>query len=65
VAAADLARINRERADRMLAQADHDAAVAAHEQALAQVNGIRATIGKKTIRAPFSGRLGVRLVNLG
>ena len=69
-AAAELARINHERADRMLAdrimsQADHDAAVAAYQQALALVNGIRATIGKKTVRAPFSGRLGVRQVNLG
>ncbi len=29
------------------------------------MENIRATIAKKTIRAPFSGRLGVRLVNLG
>jgi membrane fusion protein (multidrug efflux system) len=70
VAAADLARINRERADRMFAdqiisQSDHDTAVANYEQALATADSIRATIGKKTLRAPFSGRLGVRQVNLG
>ena len=31
----------------------------------AQVDTIRAAIAKKTIRAPFSGRLGIRQVNLG
>jgi membrane fusion protein (multidrug efflux system) len=70
VAAADLARINRDRADRMfedkiISQSDHDTAVANYQQALAAADNIRATIGKKTLRAPFSGRLGVRLVNLG
>ena len=32
---------------------------------MAQADNIRATIAKKTIRAPFSGRLGIRQVNLG
>jgi membrane fusion protein (multidrug efflux system) len=31
----------------------------------AQADAIRTAIAKKTIRAPFSGRLGIRLVNLG
>ncbi len=31
----------------------------------AQADMIRAAIAKKTIRAPFAGRLGIRLVNLG
>ena len=31
----------------------------------ANANTIRATIEKKTIRAPFAGRLGIRQVNLG
>lgn len=35
------------------------------EQATAQVERIRANIAKKSIRAPFSGRLGIRRVNLG
>ncbi len=35
------------------------------EQAEAQADDIRATIAKKTIRAPFSGYLGIRQVNLG
>jgi len=52
-------------AEKIISQADYDKAVSAHEQALAQANNIRATISKKTIRAPFSGRLGLRQVNLG
>lgn len=51
--------------ERIISQADYDASVAAWQQALAQANNIRATIGKKTIRAPFSGRLGIRQANLG
>jgi membrane fusion protein (multidrug efflux system) len=51
--------------DKIISQADHDAAVAGHRQAMAQVKILRATIAKKTIRAPFGGRLGVRQVNLG
>ena len=45
--------------------AELDAADAQAKQAVAQVEGIRTTIAKKTIRAPFAGRLGLRLVNLG
>ena len=51
--------------DKIISQADYDAAVAGHRQAMAQVETLRATIAKKTIRAPFAGRLGIRLVNLG
>jgi membrane fusion protein (multidrug efflux system) len=51
--------------DKIISQADYDAAVAGHRQAMAQVEILRATIAKKTIRAPFGGRLGVRQVNLG
>lgn len=69
-AQADLARADLKRADELLAdkiisQADHDKAVATYEQAVAQADNIRATIAKKTIRAPFSGRLGIRQINLG
>jgi len=35
------------------------------EQAVAQEELIRANIAKKTIRAPFIGRLGIRQVNIG
>ena len=51
--------------DKIISQADYDAAVAGHRQAMAQVEILRATIAKKTVRAPFGGRLGVRQVNLG
>ncbi|MEK6777725.1 MAG: efflux RND transporter periplasmic adaptor subunit [bacterium] len=69
-AALALAKSNLERARELLAaemisQSDHDTAVANYKQAAAQSENIRASIGKKTIRAPFAGRLGIRLVNLG
>jgi membrane fusion protein (multidrug efflux system) len=70
VAQADLSRTNLDRAEQLLAKgiiarADLDSAVANAAQAQAQVENIRATIAKKTIRAPFSGQLGIRQVNLG
>jgi membrane fusion protein (multidrug efflux system) len=66
----DLARANLERMrtlkeDRIVAQSEYDQAEAAFKQADASVGEIRATIGRKTIRAPFSGVLGLRQVNLG
>jgi membrane fusion protein, multidrug efflux system len=69
-ATAALAKANLERA-RDLRQsntnslAELDAADAQAKQAQAQLENIRAVISKKTIRAPFAGRLGLRLVNLG
>lgn len=70
LAQAKLAKTELDRAANMLkehiiSQADYDRALATHDQALAQVSIIRATIAKKTIRAPFSGRIGIRQVNLG
>jgi membrane fusion protein (multidrug efflux system) len=65
-----LAKTSFERAEKLLpekviSQADFDTASAGHNKALAQLDNIRAVIAKKTIRAPFSGRVGIRLVNLG
>ncbi len=60
-----LARDAKLLADRIISQADYDASVASAAQAKSQVDNIRATIDKKTIRAPFSGRVGIRQVNLG
>ena len=51
--------------DEAVSQAEVDAARAKYLQALAEVENLRATIAKKNIRAPFSGRLGIRQVNLG
>ncbi len=67
---AELARIEFVRstkllADKVISQSDFDSARAQRTQALAQADNIRAVIAKKTIRAPFSGRLGIRQVNLG
>lgn len=45
--------------------AELDAADATAKQAAAAVENIRAVIAKKTIVAPFAGRLGLRQVNLG
>jgi len=42
-----------------------DRAKAQVKETLAQVGVIKALIQKKTVRAPFSGRLGLRQVNLG
>ncbi|HEV8610773.1 MAG TPA: efflux RND transporter periplasmic adaptor subunit, partial [Thermoanaerobaculia bacterium] len=46
-------------------QAEYDKAAAEHKQAVAQTGETQASIGRKTIRAPFSGFLGIRQVNLG
>jgi len=66
----DLARLSLERSrglreQGVTAQADLDQAEAAEKQAVALVGEIKATIERKTIRAPFSGILGIRQVNLG
>jgi membrane fusion protein (multidrug efflux system) len=65
-----LAKINFERARSLLAQktysrSEYDNADAQYKQAVAQADNIKAIIAKKTIRAPFSGVLGIRLINLG
>jgi membrane fusion protein, multidrug efflux system len=66
----DLARINYERMKGLLeelvvSRAEFDRATADQRQTDARVGEIRATIERKTIRAPFSGVLGIRKVNLG
>jgi membrane fusion protein (multidrug efflux system) len=66
----ELARINLDRMQGLkekgiAAQADLDKAEAEFKQAEAKTGEIRATIARKTIRAPFSGILGIRQVDLG
>jgi membrane fusion protein (multidrug efflux system) len=46
-------------------QSDFDTAEAQQRQAEAQVADKRAAIARKTIRAPFTGQLGIRMANLG
>jgi membrane fusion protein (multidrug efflux system) len=49
----------------VIPRADLDEQKARYDQTTAERDNIRAIIEKKTIRAPFPGRLGIRQVNLG
>jgi len=60
-----LKRARELRQTRSNSQADLDAALAKQKGAEAQVRNSQAAIEKKTIRAPFAGRLGIRRVDLG
>jgi membrane fusion protein (multidrug efflux system) len=65
-----LTKITLERARKLFtqktsSQSEYDNADAQYKQAVAQADNMRALIAKKTIRAPFTGALGIRLVNLG
>lgn len=69
-ARAELARVNIDRAkdllnNRTLAKSEFDTIEATAKQSIADVAALKAQIDKKTVRAPFAGRIGIRLVNLG
>lgn len=66
----DLAEINYGRAQQLLkegviARSEYDNAAAQQKATRAQVGDIQAAIARKTIRAPFSGVLGIRQISLG
>jgi len=66
----DLARLNFARMDGLLSQAvisraEYDQTAAEQKQSEARVAEIGAAIDRKTVRAPFSGVLGIRQVNVG
>jgi len=66
----DLAHINYGRTQQLvkegvIARNEYDNVIAQQKLTDAQVGEIRATIARKTIKAPFSGILGIRQVNLG
>ena len=65
LAKANLTRARDLRQSNTNSPAELDAADAQAKQADAQAENLRAVIAKKTMRAPFAGRLGLRLVNLG
>ena len=70
LADASLAKISLERAHTLRqgganTPADHDAAEARASQTAAAVANLQAIIAKKTIRAPFDGRVAIRQVELG
>lgn len=69
-AAAELARLTYERnkelvRTRAVSQAALDTAIANYRSAQAQVAAQQAIVNKKTIVAPFAGRVGIRLVDVG
>jgi len=66
----DLAKINYDRMQQLvnegvISRMEYDKSTAEQKQTEANVGEIKATIQRKTIRAPFSGILGIRQVNLG
>ena len=65
-----LARLNFNRMQelldqRVISKAEYDSATAQSRETEARVGEIRAAIERKTVRAPFSGILGIRQVNKG
>ncbi len=69
-AQSDLARVQYNRADQLvkagvISKSEFDNAAAQQKSTQAQVNDIKAAIARKTIRAPFSGVLGIRQISLG
>ena len=66
----ELARLNLDRAKKLLAQnaiaqSEFDLASAQYKQAEAATQEMQAAIDRKTIRAPFAGVAGIRQVSLG
>lgn len=66
----DLAKTNFARMQQLvdagvISRSEYDSATAQQKQTEANVGEIRATIERKTIRAPFTGILGIRKINLG
>src|SRR6478752_1514747 len=66
----DLAKINSDRDQQLVkegvvARMQSDNSAAQQKSTDAKVGEIKATIQRKTIRAPFSGVLGIRQINLG
>jgi membrane fusion protein (multidrug efflux system) len=53
------------RTNQLVSASDYDSAEAAWKQAVANSDATRAIIEKKTLRAPFAGKLGIRQINLG
>jgi len=69
-AQAELAELNRARREKLykleaISKSDYDAAVSEANAAKAAVEAQGAKLAQKEIRAPFSGELGIRRVNVG
>ena len=61
----ELVRAKRLRGTDSIAQSQLDRAQAGFDEATAEMKNLEAIIERKTIRAPFSGRVGIRQINLG
>lgn len=69
-ASAKLAETELKRSERLIqsgsiTQSQLDRAIADYENASANVENLEAVIERKTIQAPFSGKVGIRQINLG
>lgn len=69
-ARSELARISLDRSkelwsNKAVSKSEFDVSDATYKQTVAEVTALRAMIDKKRVRAPFDGRVGIRLVNVG
>ncbi|MEE9343173.1 MAG: efflux RND transporter periplasmic adaptor subunit [Gammaproteobacteria bacterium] len=65
-----LAKLNLQRLKKLLKSkavslSEYDTADAQYKESIARSENIRSLMNKKTIRAPFDGKLGIRQINLG
>lgn len=65
LARSNLDRVSRLFRSKVVSQSEYDAARSQASAAAAQLDNINASLDKKKITAPFAGRLGLRLVNIG
>ncbi len=65
LARSNLDRVNRLFQQKLISRAEYDSARAAYQSASARTETVKASLDKKQIVAPFSGRLGLRQVDLG
>jgi len=61
----DLKRKSKLLSTKVIPQSDYDISKATYDVAVARSANIKSLIEKKHIRAPFSGQLGIRKINLG
>jgi membrane fusion protein (multidrug efflux system) len=69
-ATAELAKVNYSRAkelieSRNISQQEFDKAAVEFRQALAKIENIQTLVNKKTVKAPFAGRLGIKKISIG
>ncbi len=65
LAKSTLERITKLYNQKVASKSELDNSKSTYDSAVANVDNTKAAIEKKSIRAPFAGRLGIRLVNLG